>query len=527
MSSKQTLTSRTRFSILILLILIVALGGLLRFYGLTWGDGLFFHPDENNMARAISQLNPSTGFHPDFFAYGQLPLYLVYFSYQLVHGLDLRQVPFKEAIYFLRFWSALFSTLTIPLVYLISRKLFTAYYSLLSATLVAFMPGLIQAAHFGTTESLLTFFFMLIIYLTLHLGPGPKYRSILMGIVFGLAVGTKASALYFIAPVIVASLYVARDWKKFIYFWLIFTVFAVLVALLASPYNLVDYESYLSSMRYESAVAFGDVKVFYTRQFENSVPLVFQAIRVFPFAVGFITSIFGLFGLLLSLREYRKQFFVILIFSFLFIIAVNSLIFAKWTRFMTPAYPLFAVFTAYALYKLQNKLAIMLILFLSIAQGALLFQLYIQPDTRIAASTWINENIPAESYVLSETANVVDIPVRNENELTVISFDFYHLDQEPELPEALISHLEKADYIFIPSRRLYANLPQNAGSYPILEKYYETLFSGHLGFELIHTQQPYSNPEGWSKIEEIWAEETFTVFDHPTIRVYKKVDVLE
>ena len=169
----------------------------------------------------------------------------------------------------------------------------------------------------------------------------------------------------------------------------------------------------------------------------------------------------------------------------------------------------------------------MLILFLSIAQGALLFQLYIQPDTRIAASTWINENIPAESYVLSETANVVDIPVRNENELTVISFDFYHLDQEPELPEALISHLEKADYIFIPSRRLYANLPQNASSYPILEKYYETLFSGRLGFELIHTQRPYLYAPRWSKIEETLSEETFSVFDHPTVRIYKKVKPLK
>jgi hypothetical protein len=53
---------------------IVAISLFTRFYGLNWGSGLYFHPDENNMATALSQLSPSN-FNP-LFAYGQFPLYL-------------------------------------------------------------------------------------------------------------------------------------------------------------------------------------------------------------------------------------------------------------------------------------------------------------------------------------------------------------------------------------------------------------------------------------------------------------------
>jgi len=532
MSSKQTPTSRTRFSIRILLILIVALGGLLRFYGHNWGDGLFFHPDEDNMARSISQMSLGNGLHPDFFAYGQFPLYVAYFSYQLVHGLKLELVPFKDAVYLLRYWSGLFSTLTIPLVYLITKRLINRQYGLLAASVVALMPGLIQAAHFGTTESLLTFLYMLIIYLSLR---ALKFKhilhnAVLLGIAFGLALGIKVSAIYFVLPVGIASLFSLRNRKYFIAFWLIFGLLTLLFTVLASPHSFLDYPAFLSSMRYETSVALGEVKVFYTRQFENSHPFIFQFSKVFPFAVGLVTTALGSLGGLLVFKE-RKSRTLILFLSFVIALAANGFMFAKWTRFMAPVFPLFAIFTAYALYKIQNKLVVILVLFIAALQGLLFFQIYTHPDTRIMASSWINKNIPDSSYILSETANVVDIPTSTAGRPTrnykVISFDFYHLDQEEELPEMLIDHLEKADYIFVPSRRLFANLPQNKNRYPILEKYYNALFSGDLGYELVYTQRP-SYCRYLGKIcnwIELQAEETFSVFDHPTVRVYRKNNV--
>jgi len=78
---------------------------LTRLVRLNWGGDLFFHPDENNMAWAVERL-AWPNLHPHFFAYGQFPLYLTYFSYQVwsfVLGKGSFQiVPFSKAIYLLR-----------------------------------------------------------------------------------------------------------------------------------------------------------------------------------------------------------------------------------------------------------------------------------------------------------------------------------------------------------------------------------------------------------------------------------------
>src|SRR3989338_7013059 len=194
---------------LFLLAIILMIAAFLRFYNLLHDAPFFFNPDERNMANAITQfrlpakpaeiskcilsqflilnskfLIPDCNFNPHFFAYSQFPFYLSFVSDRTVHFIssitnklpvdktnlntnEIQTTTFPAAIFWLRFYSALSSTLTVLLVYLISRQLFTFNFSLITANLVAFTPGLIQAAHFGTTESVLTFFFMASVYLSI------------------------------------------------------------------------------------------------------------------------------------------------------------------------------------------------------------------------------------------------------------------------------------------------------------------------------------------------------------------------
>ena len=139
--------------------------------------------------------------------------------------------------------------------------------------------------------------------------------------------------------------------------------------------------------------------------------------------------------------------------------------------------------------------------------------IYQKPDIRFQATDWINKYIPENSLVLSETANVVDIPLINKNNINVISFNFYELDNDPEIKTQFNNYLQKANYIFVPSRRIFANHPKN--KYPMLNDYYEKLFSGKLGFVKV--------AEFSSGLNDEKAEETWTVFDHPMIRIYKKI----
>jgi hypothetical protein len=136
-------------------------------------------------------------------------------------------------------------------------------------------------------------------------------------------------------------------------------------------------------------------------------------------------------------------------------------------------------------------------------------------DVRLTASAWLNANIPSGSTVLSEAGNVVNLPVFSPP-YDVINFDFYQVDSNPILAQELVANIKSADYILVPSRRIFKN--QNNFRYPISQKYYQQLFSPTPNYKLIKTFSPGNsfilNSEN--------AEETYTVFDHPTIRVFQK-----
>src|SRR5579862_195019 len=68
-----------------LLILLTLIGGLLHFYNVNWGAPYYFHPDERNIASAVSQLQFPQQMNPHFFAYGSLPIYAIYFTGVLIN----------------------------------------------------------------------------------------------------------------------------------------------------------------------------------------------------------------------------------------------------------------------------------------------------------------------------------------------------------------------------------------------------------------------------------------------------------
>ena len=76
-----------------LLTVIVFLAIFTRFFGLKWGDGHYFHPDENNMASSLSQLK-SQDLNHRFFAYGQFPLYLGFFTLKSLVLIMILLIPF-------------------------------------------------------------------------------------------------------------------------------------------------------------------------------------------------------------------------------------------------------------------------------------------------------------------------------------------------------------------------------------------------------------------------------------------------
>ena len=499
-------------------LLIFCLGLFARFFNLNWSGNFGFHPDENNMVNAVLLLNKDN-LSPNFFAYGQFPLYLTYFTTPK-HDFSTVQLT-------LRFWSAFFSILSVLIFYLIGKRIFkSTKLGNIFSLLIIFTPGLIQLSHFGTTESILIFVFAANIYLSFLFYDNPKNLKLLFfaGLISGVGIATKISAAIFIAPFCLSFLFLFLKSPKQIFNlfskFLLFFCTLCLYSILFSPYNLISSSQFLSSMKYEIGVANGSTPVFYTHQFIGSLPYIYQFQKIFPYVNGIFIFIFSFIGFGFVVKNFFKSktniYLLITLFSSLIFFIYQGQLFAKWTRFMSPIFFCGPLLSLFFFKELKNKFLEFIFIILSIIPGIYFFiGTYFSPDVRLQATNWINKYIPSQSQILSEGGNVVDIPVNNINNLNISNFDFYELDSK-YTNDKLITLINESDYIFIPSRRIFKN--QNNSSFPFTQNYYSKLFSGEYGFHQIKkfskSNSLFLNPEN--------AEETWSVFDNPTIRIFSK-----
>ena len=94
--------------------------------------------------------------------------------------------------------------------------------------------------------------------------------------------------------------------------------------------------------------------------------------------------------------------------------------------------------------------------------------------------------------------------------------------------------LSQTDYIIIASNRLYVPLQTltNCSQLPIgrcytqSAEYYQNLFDGKLGFQKVAEFSSFPKLEVSSfkfEIDDSSADESFTVYDHPKIMIFKKI----
>ena len=113
----------------------------------------------------------------------------------------------------------------------------------------------------------------------------------------------------------------------------------------------------------------------------------------------------------------------------------------------------------------------------------------------------------------------------------VAAFDFYKYtdgksEKSEDLAIDLAGELAIAEYVVVSSRRVWANYTRPTLPYKTIRKYYELLRSGGLGFERAEEFTSFPGIGSWNWNDELAAEETFSVFDHPKIVVYKKMERL-
>lgn len=526
-----------------LLFFFIVSGAFFYFYNFSWGSPFYFHPDERNIASSVLKLNYPSQMNPHFFAYGSLPIYLIYFTNLFVNLFHKSYDLFIQAILIGRFYSAFFSIALIASIYLLAKKLSSNKVAIFTSLLCVLSVGIIQFSHFGTFEIWITFFAVWLFYFSLNLINKPNVKNIfIVSVIFGALCAIKISSLpLLLIPIIAICINAVNGKTKFLttYLKTILMIFiAILFFIIVSPYAILDFASFSSSINYESKVAFGTLDVFYTGEFFKTIPIIFQFAKIYPFILNpFLTFLFipAFLYILFNALKNRNHNLVLLIAFYLLLFLPQAFLFAKWTRYIVPTLPFIYLIIAISFFdfiKFLNKKAhplfnyqysgIFLIAIINFIFAVSYFiTAFVKSDTRIDASIWAKENIPPQSIVLSEIYDMGIVPF-NQYLSNIKLFNFYGLDNG--LPYSEVAKaLEQTEYVILPSQRILKTRLLNEKKFPYGHKFYSDLINGKLGYEKV-----YETPcDIFCKIIYMGNpvfrfEQTANVFDRPTVFIFKR-----
>lgn len=519
--------------------LLTLIGGFFRFYNLNWDNGNFFHPDERNIANAVSRIRFFTQLDPGFFAYGGFLIYLYRATGDILNSITHNTIwtyDWGHINIIGRFYSALFSTLTIPLVFILTKNIFNRYTAVIASLFTAFNVSFIQTSHFSITENFLILSSLIICFLSSKLLSTRKFKYYMFcGIFVGIAIATKIIALSFIVfPLIASLLAIIKPPHKFIKNFgvlIVFVLISFIIFTFFSPYTFLKLNKFMESMRYESGVALGTLPVPYTLQFTNTIPYIFQ-IKNFIWQMGPISYLLipsFILLILTTLKTKNIKFVLLLSFPLIYFLYTGHW-HTKFIRFMLPIMPFMIILISYLLYLIQKRMKtfgrilISVSVLLTIIWAVAFFSIYTKEQTRITSSKWIYQNIPTNSKLLGEHWDD-GLPIAIEpfypSKYNIKQLTIYDPDVNEKINYYAIE-LSNADYLIINSRRLYGTLINLPQKYPITSSYYKLLFSGELGYEKIAEFSSYPSFFGF-EINDDSSEETFQVYDHPKVMVFQNI----
>ena len=350
---------------------------------------------------------------------------------------------------------------------------------------------------------------------------------------------------------------------------------AFLAFVITQPYMLLDPIRYFGQVGTEALVARGWLDFPYTRQYAGTAPFVYHIVQSAVWGMGLPLGIFAWGGAVLFIWRWWRQrdwnSALVLSWALVYFLTVGAQ-HAKYLRYLLPMLPFlylmasasaYYVFRNYVLRNTQYAIRFPFYALLSlVALASLLYSFafvssYSREHPWLQISDWIYQNVPAHSTIVTEQwDDLLPLPARVNGELRTPSD--YNIQQLPMYDpddaakmQMIAETIAKSDYVLLASQRLYATIPRLAARYPASARYYQLLFSGQLGFELVAfarndvalggvtiAEDTLSDPRlpipsflaANKPIGAVWnwgrADESFTVYDHPMPLLFKKTRAL-
>jgi hypothetical protein len=310
----------------------------------------------------------------------------------------------------------------------------------------------------------------------------------------------------------------------------------------------------------QASMVIGASRPEFTLQYTGTIPVLYSVDQMARWGLGLPLTVVSVIGLVWGARrvwlERSRRMTVVLIW-----VVVGGLLFssgnAKFPRYLLPIIPALCVIASGFIVSVRGVNQGWKILFASAvlfatALNALAFQrMYDVPHPWIAASRWLYANIPAGSTLVDEAhddALPLDLAAVDGGQVRSDVFETRLIDPLAAGDYcarigALASQLDQSDFVIIASNRRYGIAARLRERYRVANAYYQTLFTGQLGFEMEKAWHRYPNIAGVQfvddptgdlglSITELTAagsafisigpiDESFTVYDHPVALLFR------
>jgi uncharacterized membrane protein/Flp pilus assembly protein TadD len=350
---------------------------------------------------------------------------------------------------------------------------------------------------------------------------------------------------------------------------------ALVVWFVAMPYAFLDFANWSSRVIEETGMSRGINDFPYTRQYVGSTPFLYQISNLVQWGLGWPLGILALVGFGFGLwrlfgRRYKAE---LLVFCWLLpYILITFTGEVKFNRYLLPILPLLMVLAARFIIEKTLPSVVKMVSSKTTGSteeeaeavpvsagtartrrlrprtwvmgglGGLAFvwalvwafsfsAIYRQEHTMNQATRWMYANIPdGASFITEQWDESLPTGIKGINTggkaWTRIdpAMDIYGDAPNDQKIDYFINQFKQTDYIIITSNRLYATMPKLPWRYPIQIRYYELLFSGKLGYQQVATFTDYPTiPLLNLPVIDDGADESFTVYDHPKVMIFKKV----
>ena len=466
-----------------------------------------------------------------------------------------------------RLMSALVDTMTVGAVFFLARELTDdRKVGLLAALLQSLTVLHIQYSHFLGSEPWVAFFVTCAVWGSVRLARdrgGWRTRSF-TAVAVGLAIASKLSGIAsvaapFAAAMVVAGPHLGDLFKariptgaigragRLIEPYLAMFLLAIVAYRVAQPYDfraglsLVFNDRFTQDIVYLSDINEGGNWP-WVQPLVGRTPLLHPLRQMFLWGMGPGLGLAAFYGLFRASRRFLRgeRYWAVPLAVIAAYFVLVSLQFYAIVRYLQPSYPIMTALSAAGLVAAwrysagpavdRARLARGIKVAVALSIGVTVFWalafvngVYGNDNARLAAGDWMLENLPAES-VVSQQEWDDGLPWGQASDFGRVTLKPFSFGGDtPEHIELLISGLDQVDYVIESSNKFYDSLPRTPARFPQTTRYYETLFDGSLGFELIKTFQNQPSLLGIT-IDDAGAEEAFTVYDHPTVFIWRKTD---